>query len=292
MESKGFKLNNGILLPAVGYGTCRRNLEEDYVEVVCNAIDAGYRYFDTASFYETERMLGEGVRKSGIDRKDIFIATKAWREETGYEETKAAIERSLERLNLDYIDIYFIHWPKKTNDDPTWKENVVATWKAMEEYHAKGLIKSLALSNFLPHHLDVILENCTVKPVVDQLELHLGYTQEYALNYVQSKGIQLQAWSPMGRGKVEFTESEIIKQMAAKYSVNNQKLSLRYLYQRGIMPIAQTSNIDHMKANLDIFDFEISKEDMSILSCMPQAGWLGEHPDFNVPVNKHVNLNQ
>lgn len=285
-------LNNGIKYPAIGFGTCKHDSDKDYQKVISEAIEVGYRYFDTASFYETERVLGAAIKDSGVARKDLIIATKLWYEETGYQGAKDAFNRSLDRLGLDYIDLYLIHWPKRSNDDETWKENVVATYKAMEEFQKQGLIKSLGLSNFLPHHLDVILENCEVKPVVDQLELHLGYTQEYALNYLKEKNILAQAWSPIGRGKAGFTESEMIKKIADKYGISNQKLSLIYLAQRGIMPIPMTTTKEHMKENMDIFDTKISKEDMSILTCMPQAGWLGEHPDFNVPVTKHVNLNQ
>ena len=287
-----FTLSNGMEIPCVGFGTSTHVPADKFEKSIEDAIDAGYRYIDTASFYETERAVGRAVRESGIDRSQIQIATKVWYEETGYQGTKDAIERSLERLNLDYIDIYLIHWPKRSNDDPDWKENAVETWKAMEEYYHKGLIKALGLSNFLPHHLDVILENCEIKPVVDQLELHLGYTQEYAASYAKEKSVQPQAWSPIGRAKEGFTTSIITGKMAEKYGVSRQKLGLKYLVSRGYMVLPCSTDKEHMKDNLNLFDFEISKEDMSILSCMPQEGWLGEHPDFYMPITKHVNLNQ
>lgn len=292
MNNSKYILNNGMEVPIIGFGVVNRELGQDFIGLLNNAFEAGYRYFDTASLYGTERELGQVIKSCGIARNELTIATKVWYEEMGYQGTKDAVERSLDRLGLDYLDIYIVHWPKKSIDDPNWKSTLLETWQAMEEYKNKGLIKALGVSNFLPHHMEVLLQNSAVKPVVDQLELHLGYIQEYTLNYLQKNNILPQAWSPMGRNKEVFTQSEAIKKMAEKYGVNNQRLSLRYLLQRGIMPIAASSKRNHMESNLHLHDFEISDEDMSVLSCMPQTGWLGEHPDFCMPVGKHVDPNQ
>lgn len=291
MNMPTFKLNNGIVVPKVGFGTCKHDIKKSVENVIIDAIDVGYRYIDTASFYETERDVGNAIKKSGIDRKEFTIATKLWYEELGYQNAKDACRRSIDRLKSDYIDIYFIHWPKAVGDD-NWKKTLVDTWRAMEELKEEGLIKTLAVSNFLPHHLNVIFENSNTKPVIDQLELHLGYFQEYAYRYAIEKGIQVQAWSPVGRGKEQFKNNKILNEMAKKYGVTVQKLSLKFLSQRDVMPLPWSTKKEHIKDNIDIFNFEISDEDMTMLSCMPQENWLGEHPDFYLPVAKHVNMNQ
>ncbi len=292
MKIPNITLNNNMVVPAVGFGTCKHTYDKPIDKIILNAMEAGFRYFDTASFYETERDLGRSIKTSTIKRSELIIATKAWYEELGYKQVKEAFARSLDRLGLDYIDLYLIHWPKASAEDTHWKETLQETWAAMEELKQKGLVKALGVSNFLPHHMEVLLKKAKEKPVVDQLELHLGYFQEYAVNYLKKMNIQAQAWSPIGRAKEGFTSNKILNQMADKYGVSVQKLGLRFLIQRSVMPLPWTKTTEHMKNNLDIFDFEITEEDMSMLSCMPQETWLGEHPDFYLPMTKHINLNQ
>ena len=152
---KDIILNNGSAIPCIGFGTCTHGKNVDFEKIICGAIDVGYRYFDTASMYKTESLLGNAIKKSGVDRKDLIIASKAWYDETGKDKIREALYKSLDRLGLDYLDVYLIHWPKRSTDDEGWKENVVETWKTMEELHKQGLIKSLGLSNFLPHHTEV-----------------------------------------------------------------------------------------------------------------------------------------
>jgi len=291
-NNKQIKLLNGMTIPRVGFGTCKHDLSTTIDDIVLNALDSGFRYIDTASYYATERDIGRALKKSSLKREEYFIATKLWYEELGYENAKAACHNSLSRLGLDYIDLYLIHWPKDSMDDPNWKEKVIDTWRALIELKKEGLVKAIGVSNFLPHHLQVIIDNFDELPVVDQLELHLGYLQEYTLRFLYEKGIIPQAWSPLGRGASEFKTNKIFLDMANKYNVSLHKLSLRFLTQRGIMPIVWSTSADHMKDNLNIFDFEISKEDMSMLSCLPQMGWLGEHPDFFLPSGKHLDPNQ
>lgn len=292
MNIPKIKLNNSIEIPVIGFGTCKHSYDKPIDSIIEKAMETGYRYFDTASFYETERDLGKAIKSSGLERKDLTIATKLWYEELGYQNAKDAFKRSLERLDLDYIDLYFIHWPKASEDDPKWKETIIKTWKAMLELKEEGLIRALGVSNFLPHHLQVLFDNFDTRPVIDQLELHLGYFQEYAVSFLKNNNIQAQAWSPLGRGKENFTVNKILNDMAKKYDVSVQKLSLRFLYQRGVITLPWAKDPVHMASNLDIFDFKISDEDISMLSCMPDQTWLGEHPDFYLPKGKHVNLNQ
>lgn len=282
------KLNNGMAVPAIGFGTCKHSFTEPIDDVISKALDVGYRYFDTASFYATEKDLGRAIARSSVKRSEITVATKLWYEELGYKNTKEAFSRSLDRLGLDYVDIYMIHWPKASSDDKNWKRTLLETWTAMEELKEQGLIRALGVSNFLPHHLEVILGESKEIPVVDQLELHLGYFQEYAVDYLKKHNIQPQAWSPIGRGRENFKVNTILNGFASKYGVSVQKLSLGFLIQRGIMPLPWTMSEQHMKENLNSFDFDICQEDISMLSCMPQETWLGEHPDFYLPLAKHL----
>ena len=271
-----FKLNNDMKIPCVGFGTYKA-AEGNNVEVLKTAIEAGYRYFDTASFYQTEDFLGQAIRESNLPREDFFLVSKMWKDEMGYQQTKDALEKSLKRLGTDYLDIYLIHWPRPSADCENWKELDLETWRAMEELQKEGKIRGLGLSNFLPHHIKNILENGTVKPVVNQLELHPGYMQQAAVQYCKEHGIQMQAWSPIGRRRI--LEDGLILELAGKYQVSPAQLCLRFLLQNDIISLPKSSSMERMKQNMDLFHFEISEEDVSRLATMPQAGWSGEHPD-------------
>ena len=283
-----YTLSNGVQIPCMGFGTYNAK-GGDNLAINRTAIEAGYRYFDTASLYETERVLGQAVRESGIPRKEFFIVSKLWHDERGYHEAKEAFARTLDRLQMDYLDLYLIHWPRGMEGDTDWKEKDLDTWKAMEELQAEGKIRGLGLSNFLPHHIEPILNNCKVRPVVDQLEIHPGYTQEAAVRYCQEHEIRVQAWSPLGRSAM--LEHPALKEFAEKYQKSVAQICLRFLVQKGIIPLVKSSSMDRMKQNQDIFDFEISVEDMSFLDNMPQNTWLGEHPDYAIP-KKRSNFEQ
>lgn len=286
--NEGYLLSNGIQIPCMGFGTYNAK-GGDNLAINKTAIEAGYRYFDTASLYETERVLGQAVRESGIPREEFFIVSKLWHDERGYQEAKDALERTLDRLQMDYLDLYLIHWPRGMEGDTDWKEKNADTWRALEEMYEAGKIKGLGLSNFLPHHIAPILENCKIRPVVDQLEIHPGYNQDSAVKYCEENGIRVQAWSPLGRSAM--LDNPILKDFAEKYGKSVAQICLRFLVQKGIIPLVKASAMERMKQNQDIFDFEISWEDMSVLNHMPQNTWLGEHPDFAIP-KKKSNLNQ
>lgn len=282
-----YTLNDGTKIPKIGFGTYNEEFA-DNKDTIIAAIDCGYRFFDTASLYETERSLGNALKESGINRSEVIIETKLWIDEMGADNAKKALERSLCRLQTDYVDIYMMHWPRQTgNDDENWKELDIETWQAMEEMVKEGKVKRLGLSNFLPHHLKNILENCTILPVVDQLELHPGYSQEAAVAYCKKNEIIPMAWSPLGRGRDNATiGNSILVHLSEKYGKSIQQINLRFLLQKGILPIPKATTVEHMKSNLNVFDFELSDDDISMLSCMPQTAWLGEHPDFVIPDKK------
>lgn len=285
---ENYTLNNGINVPVIAFG-CYNPTGGNNTKIILDAIESGYTYLDTASLYETERALGEAVKLSGRNRKDLQIATKVWHDETGAAKTKEAFYRSLDRLGMDYVDFYLIHWPKKSEDEVKWKENNLETYAAIEDLCKEGLVKGIGLSNFLPHHLNNILKNCSIAPCVDQLELHPGYSQEYAQSFCKENGVIPQAWSPLGRGAI--VNNNILEIFAKKYGKTIPQICIRFLLDKGIMPIVKASSVPHMKSNLDVFDFHLEEEDIMILSSMPQNTWLGEHPDFAVP-KKESNFNQ
>lgn len=271
-----YTLSNGLQIPCVAFGTYKA-ADGNSAEVIKTAIETGYRYFDTASFYETETFLRDAIKESGISREEFFIASKLWKDEMGYENTKQAFERTLENLGTEYLDLYLIHWPLPSPDCLDWRALDIETWRALEELYEGGRVKAVGLSNFLPHHIENILKCCKVKPMVNQLEFHPGYTQEAAVRYCQEKGILVQAWSPIGRGRV--LADALMVELAEKYQVSVAQICLRYALQRGIIPLPKSSSAERMRQNQDIFSFDISREDMYRIDTMPQTGWSGEHPD-------------
>ena len=274
--NKTYTMNNGVQIPAVGFGTYKA-ADGKSADVIKKAIESGYRYFDTASFYGTEPYLAEAIRQSGLPRKDFFIASKLWKSEMGYENAREAFQRTLENLDTDYLDLYLIHWPLPEPGYENWKELDKETWRALEELYAEGKIRAIGLSNFLPHHMENILAGCTVRPAVDQIEYHPGYSQEAAVQYCKEKGILVQAWSPIGRSRV--LEDPLVCELAAKYRVSPAQICLKFAVQRGIIPLPKSSSPERMKQNMDLFSFEMNQEDIWRLATMPQSGWSGEHPD-------------
>lgn len=274
-----FKLSDGTLIPRIGFGTYQITSPEP----VRKAIDLGYRFFDTASLYGTERMLGTAIRESGVARESFIIETKLWIDEM--DDPAAALDRSLRRLGMDYVDIYMIHWPRETGEmNEAWKEKDLRAYCAIEELVSCGKVKRIGLSNFLPHHLKNILDHCTIRPVVDQMEIHPGYSQEAAVAYCKAQHVLPMAWSPFGRGEKQAAAgNSIIAGLAAKYGKSPQQINLRFLLQKDILPIPKASSEAHIRSNLEVFDFELTEDEVSLLTCMPQNTWLGEHPDFFIP---------
>ena len=275
-SSEYFTLTNGVTIPCIGFGTYKA-AEGNSSDIILTAMEAGYRFFDTASFYGTETYLSEALKRSNLSREDIFITSKVWKAEMGYNATLKTFERTLKNLDTDYLDLYLIHWPRYSLEGE-WKEVCIDTWKAMEELYKQGRVRAIGLSNFLPHHVDVILDNCTVKPMVNQLEVHPGYTQEAAVLYSREHDMLVQAWSPLGRQRV--LQNPLIMKLAAKYNVSEAQICLRFLLQKGINVLPKSSSIERMRNNMDIFSFAISTEDMHRLNTLPQTGWSGEHPDY------------
>ena len=267
-----FTLKNGLKIPALGFGTYKATLEATAL-----AIETGCEYLDTAPIYKNESEVAEAIKISGVKREKLFIASKVWKTDMGYHETRAAFFRTLEKLRLDYLDAYLIHWPRPDLARKDWKNLDLETWRAMEELHKEGKIRVLGLSNFLPHHAENILKNCAVMPEISQIEFHPGYTQFYTVNYFRQKKILLQAWSPTARGRI-FND-ELIIELAEKYSVSPAQLCIAFCARENIMPLVKASTREHLQENFDALNIAITDEDISRLESLPQMGWGGEHPD-------------
>ncbi|WP_414052953.1 aldo/keto reductase [Macrococcus animalis] len=251
---KTITLNNNIEMPVLGLGVYKIT-DDQMTHVIESALNAGYRAFDTAHFYFNESSLGQALNNSGIPREDLFITTKLWNDDQGYEKTKLALNKSLEKLGLDYIDLYLIHWPCP-NDNL-----FIESYQAMEELHEEGKIKSLGVANFKQHHLEKLLEVAKVKPVVNQIEYHPIFNQSELQAYCESQGILVTAWSPLMRGGVLF-ENEILKSIAEKYQKSVPQIIIRWHIDSGRIVIPKSSNTQRIQENFDVFEFELDTDDI------------------------------
>ena len=269
-------LSNGVEVPCIGYGTWQTPDGETARTCVKNAIELGYRHIDTAAAYGNEASVGEGIRDSGVKRDELFITTKHWISERGYEKTVKAVETSLTALGLDYLDLYLIHWPMVKKIDENWEEINADTWRGFEKMYKDGKIRAIGVSNFLPHHLESLKKNSTVAPMVNQIEFHPGYSQPEVVDYCKKENILVQAWSPLGSGAV--LKDEFLAGIAAKYNKSVAQLCIRYAIQNGIVPLPK-SNRERIADNMKVFDFSISAEDMEKIANMDVLGYSGFYPD-------------
>lgn len=271
-----FKLLNGVTIPKIGFGTYK-SVEGEDKETILRALRCGYRHLDTAAFYGNEEILGNSWRESGVPRDELFITSKIWRDDLGYDRARKSFEDSLQRLGTDYLDLCLIHWPKSGPGDEEWRNKDREIWKALEELYLAGRVRAIGVSNFLPHHLLNLMESASVVPMVDQLEFHPGYIQKAAVDFCQKHGILVEAWSPIGRGRV--LEEPLLLELAGSYGKTPAQICLRFALQCNVLPLPKASSEERMRENMEVFDFTISQEDMYRIMTLPQVGWSGEHPD-------------
>ena len=267
-------LSNGVKLPQMGFG-CYALGEERPKEILLEAIAAGYRHFDTASFYQTEEVLGEAIRESGVPRDEFFLTTKLWR--TEMDDPQAAFERSRKNLGVDYLDLYLIHWPRPDLQRADWRELDARVWGFLEDLYQKGDVRAIGVSNFLPHHLMSLSAHSSLQPMVNQLEYHPGYTQEAAVAYCQANGIQVEGWSPLGRRRV--LNDPLLQEIAAGHGATASQVCLAFALQSGVVPLPKSSSRQRMEENLAAQSLTLTQEELSRIRTMPQTGWSGEHPD-------------
>ena len=253
-------LNNGVKMPALGFGTLELNGDVG-INSVAEAIAIGYRLFDTAPVYGNEEAVGKGIKKSGIDRKELFITTKLWVDDMGYEGTKKAFEVSLKKLGVEYIDLYLIHRPRPRGE-------IKGSWKAMEELYEAGKIKAIGVSNFDAEQLEELLSYAKIKPAVNQIETHLFFQQPEAQENLKKLNIQMEAWSPLAGGRNDIFTNPVIAAIAKKHGKSNAQIALRWIIQRGIITIPRTPNKAHMLENITIFDFELDESDLKQLKAL------------------------
>ena len=263
-------LNNGVEMPWFGLGVFLSNEGEEVETAVKVALQNGYRHIDTAAIYKNERGVGKAIKESGVPREEIFITSKVWNTDQGYKTTLAAYEASLERLQMDYLDLYLIHWPKGKRS--------VESWKALEELYAKGRVRAIGISNFLEHHLDEFLPECKIIPAVNQYEFHPELMQPGLLEYCRRKGIQPEAWSPIMKGRVN--DVPVMQELAAKYGKTPVHIVLRWDIQKGVVTIPKSVTPERIISNANIFDFELSEEDMAKIDRLDKNARIGGHPDF------------
>ncbi|MFJ9289042.1 glyoxal/methylglyoxal reductase [Bacillus halotolerans] len=263
------KLHNGVEMPWFGLGVFKVENGSEATESVKAAIKNGYRSIDTAAVYKNEEGVGIGIKESGVAREELFITSKVWNEDQGYDTTLAAFEKSLERLQLDYLDLYLIHWPGKDK----YKD----TWRALEKLYKDGKIRAIGVSNFQVHHLEELLKDAEIKPMVNQVEFHPRLTQKELRDYCKKQGIQLEAWSPLMQG--QLLDNEVLTQIAEKYNKSVAQVILRWDLQHEVVTIPKSIKEHRIIENADIFDFELSQEDMDKIDALNKDERVGPNPD-------------
>ena len=263
-------LNNGVKMPWLGFGVFKLEDGNEVERSILRALEVGYRSIDTASVYKNETGVGAALKANSLPREEIFLTTKVWNEDLRKKRVMEAFEESLERLEVEYVDLYLIHWPVENCYLDAWPE--------MEKIYQSGRAKAIGLSNFMIPHLKEILEICEVKPAVNQVEFHPWLVQPKLLEFCQSQQIQLEAWSPIIKGQV--TEIPIIQELGKKYGKTAAQIALRWGIQHQVVVIPKSSNPQRILENSQIFDFEISAEDMALLDSLDQGKRVGPDP-FN-----------
>lgn len=269
-------LNNGYKIPCVGFGTWQTPDGEVAIQSVKDAISFGYKHIDTAAIYGNEVSIGKAIKESNANRNELFITSKVWNKERGYQTTLKAFEKTLNDLQLDYLDLYLIHWPAAQNQFKDWDNINLETWIAMTELYKAGKIKAIGVSNFMPHHLKSLMET-EIKPMVNQIEFHVGFMQKETFKYCKDNNILVEAWSPLGTGKM--LNNSTLKEIASKYNKSAAQLCIRWCLQNNTLPLPKSVTSARIKENTEVFDFVISDEDMKTINAMEYFGGSGLNPD-------------
>jgi len=263
------RLNNGVEMPWLGYGTYKVGPGEVAEKAVTDALEVGYRHIDTATYYGNEVDVGNAIRKSDIVRDEIFVTTKLWNSDQGYDSASRAFEDSIERLDIEYLDLYLIHWPVPGK--------FCESWAALEDVYRSGRVRAIGVSNFLMHHLEELLSDCSVVPVIDQVEFHPHLARLDLLEFCGSREIQMEAWSPLKQGAI--THDGRMTDIGLRYGKSASQVTLRWNLQHEVVTIPRTINRSHMQENADIFDFELTNAEMRTIDSMDRGENVGPDPD-------------
>lgn len=262
-------LHNGVEIPQLGFGVFKVEEGSQTVDSVKKALAVGYRSIDTAKVYENETGVGQAIRESGIEREKLFVTSKVWNTDQGYESTLAAFEASLKRLQMDYLDLYLIHWPGK--------DKYIDTWHALEKLYKDGRVRAIGVSNFHIHHLENLLANSEIKPVINQIELHPYLIQTEIREFCKKHSIRVESWSPLGRGGV--LNDSVIQEIASKHNKSAAQIIIRWHLQHGLVVIPKSITPSRIAENANVFDFTLSVEDMNRIDQLDQNKRFGSHPD-------------
>lgn len=272
-----YKLINNVEIPIVGFGTWQTPNDEIGYNAVKTALEVGYRHIDTASVYGNEVSVGKAMKDSGVKREDIFLTSKVWNGDHGYEATLRAFQESLDRLDTDYLDLYLIHWPNPLAFRDCWEEVNAGSWKAMEELYEAGKIKAIGVSNFWVHHLEALFKTAKIMPMVNQIRICPGDLDVDLIKYCEDKNILLEAYSPLGTGKAFGVE--VLEDIAKKYDTTVAKICLRWSLQHGFLPLPKSVTPSRIEANTDVFGFELKEEDMTLIDQLDDCCGKSTSPD-------------
>lgn len=263
-------LNNGTVIPQVGLGVFQTPDGDTTVNAVQTALENGYRHIDTAMIYRNEASVGEGIRRAGLPRGDFFVTTKLWNDDIRAHRGKDAFQESLDRLGLDYVDLYLIHWPADG-----WQQ----AWDDLQEIYASGRAKAIGVSNFQKHHIDELLANSDVLPAVDQIESSPQFTNHELIGQLRSKGIVAEAWSPLGGTGGNLLGSPVLAEIGAKYGKSAAQVVIRWHIQRGVVVLPKSTHAERIKQNFDVFDFNLTSEAMTAITALSTGKRNGADPD-------------
>lgn len=276
-----FTLSNGVQIPCIGFGTWQTPDGETAVKAVEAALADGYRHIDAAAIYGNEESVGKAIANSGVKRGELFVTSKLWNDEHGYESTLRAFDKTLKDLGLEYLDLYLIHWPVPAKFKNDWQKKNAETWKAFEELYKEGRIRAIGVSNFLPHHVEELKKTAEIMPMVNQIEYHPGLMQKEVADYSQKEGMLIEAYSPLGTGKM--LGNETLKGIAEKYGKSVAQICIRWVLQNGVLPLPKSVTPSRIADNAQVFDFELAADDMAVIDAMVDPDGTTNDPD-NFPL--------
>lgn len=272
-----FKLRNGVEIPCVGFGTYLTPDGDTCVDSVKEALSAGYRHIDTAEFYANEESVGKALAESGISRDEVFVTTKLWNTNQGYDSALRHFDMSAKKLGLDTVDLYLIHWPMAKDFVADYPRTLLDTWRAFERLYEEGRVRAIGVCNCLKHHLKVIIDNSKVAPMVNQIEFHAGLVQKEAEEFSKLNGVVVEAWAPLCRGRA--FGNPVLESIAAKHGKTQAQVLVRWCLDKGVLPLPKSVTPSRIRENIDVFDFALSADEIAAIETIEGVGRIGSNPD-------------